>query len=114
MRRFACAALAAALLVGAPPAFAQSQPEDLPDFPGREDTFYRCVACHSFNLVSRQGMSREQWEDTLGWMTQRHGMPKVEGEEKRVILDYLSQAYPAIGHTPSGGGGGWQNPFKPQ
>lgn len=115
---FASLALAATTVAfalgSAPCAFAQAQPEDLPNFPGREETFYTCVACHTFNLVSRQGMSREQWDGTLSWMSERHGMPRLEGADRLLVLNYLSQAYPSIGHTPSGGGGGWQNPFKPQ
>ena len=47
------------------PAGAFEKPEDLPPGNGRDEAFYWCSACHSFNLVSRQGMSRSLWADTL-------------------------------------------------
>src|SRR4051794_22722063 len=46
-----------------------------PEGPGREETFALCTACHGFRLVSNQGMSRVQWDETLTWMTVRHRMP---------------------------------------
>jgi hypothetical protein len=82
------------------------EPEAFPDFPGREDTFYFCVACHNFQLVAQQGMSRHRWDSTLTMMTERHGMPNVEGAEREAILDYLEKAFPESEQP-----GGWQNPF---
>jgi hypothetical protein len=41
------------------------EPEEYPDLPGREETFYFCVACHNFKLVAQQGMSRSRWDGTL-------------------------------------------------
>jgi hypothetical protein len=69
-------------------------PEDLPAGPGREETFYSCTACHGFKLVSQQGMTRDQWDDSLNWMTARHGMNRIEGDDRKLILDYLAQHYP--------------------
>jgi hypothetical protein len=66
-----------------------------------------CAACHSFKVVGRQGMSRERWADTLGWMTEKHSMPKLEGADLDIILDYLAKVYPAS-QQPQGG---WKNPF---
>jgi len=42
---------------GPPPAFTSTdeKPKDLPDGPGREETFYACTACHNFKLVARKG-----------------------------------------------------------
>ncbi|MET0606692.1 MAG: hypothetical protein ABWZ80_09570 [Beijerinckiaceae bacterium] len=111
--RFACAAarICCGVLGGATfPALAES-PEDIPDHPGREETFYYCIACHSFRVVGRQGMSRERWDQTLDWMTEKHSMPKLAGEERKVILDYLEQAYPP---TAQRAPGGWVNPFAPK
>ena len=31
--------------------------EDLPEGPGREETFYACTACHNFKLVAAQGLT---------------------------------------------------------
>lgn len=84
----------------------QEEPEEYPDLPGREDTFYFCVACHNFKLVAQQGMSRHRWDSTLNMMTERHGMPKLEGEDREIILRYLEKAFPES-EAPQG----WQNPF---
>jgi len=84
----------------------QEEPEEFPDLPGREDTFYFCSACHNFKLVAQQGMSRHRWDSTLSMMTERHGMPKLEGPEREVILRYLENAFPEL-DSPRG----WQNPF---
>jgi hypothetical protein len=84
----------------------QEEPEEFPDFPGREDTFYFCVACHNFKLVAQQGMSRQRWDGTLDFMTERHGMQKLVGKDREAILDYLEKAFPE-----SASPRGWQNPF---
>jgi mono/diheme cytochrome c family protein len=85
--------------------------EDLPSGAGREETFGLCTACHGFRLVSNQGQTREQWDGTLTWMTERHNMPDVRGAERDLILDYLAQHYSP--RAPSRAGG-WKNPFAPQ
>ncbi len=96
------------------PAFApgDEKPEDLPDSPGREETFYACTACHNFKLVAAQGMTRAQWDDSLSWMTARHNMADIQGADRSLILDYLETHYAP--RAPSRAGGGWQNPFAPQ
>lgn len=109
--------LAASLMFFCGAAIAQPQtfepreetPEEFPDLPGRDDTFYSCTACHAFKLVAQQGMSRHRWDSTLDLMTDRHGMPKVEGQERAAILDYLEKAFPEAA-APRG----WQNPFLKQ
>jgi mono/diheme cytochrome c family protein len=113
--------LAALLLVESPAALAQPQtpaftprdesPEDFPPGPGREETFYACVACHNFKLVAAQGMDRARWDESVTFMTQRHNMPPLEGEERRIVLDYLEQTYPPRAPARPGG---WQNPFAPR
>jgi hypothetical protein len=96
----AVAAFAGAAMPQFMPASAQTlkqtdeSPEDLPPGPGRDDTFYLCTACHGFKIVAQQGMNRPQWEDSIDWMTEKHGMPKLEGEQRNLILDYLVMAYP--------------------
>jgi len=114
------AALALGVVMCAVPALAQApafaprdeQVEDLPAGRGREETFGLCAACHNFRLVSAQGMSRARWDETMTWMTVRHGMPDIQGEDRDVILDYLATHYPP--RAPSGPAGGWRNPFAPQ
>src|SRR5690606_32989565 len=79
-------------------------PEQFPDGPGREDTFYACTACHGFKLVAQQGMNRRQWEETLDWMTEKHGMPELQGADRTAVLDYLEATYPpraAPGRSPN-------------
>jgi len=106
--------LGAALLALGAAASAQNftprdeNPEDYPAGPGRDDTFYACTACHGFKLVAQQGMNRRQWDDSLNWMTERHGMPKLGGKERDVVLNYLEATFPP--RAPSGRGN-FQNPF---
>lgn len=111
-----CAAftVAAALLLGAPGASraqkAEETPEVLPAGPHRDETFYFCMACHSSQVVSRQGMNRERWDETLHWMSEKHAMPALEGEERKLVLDYLAQAFPPKAPAAAGG---WKSPFMP-
>jgi hypothetical protein len=84
----------------------EEQPEDYPDGPNREDTFYFCTPCHSFRIVAAQGMSRDRWNETFDLMVTRHKMPDVQGEERAKMLDYLAGAFPERKQP-----GGWKNPF---
>jgi hypothetical protein len=99
-------------LFGSPLAAAQSvtpnqeAPEDYPAGAGRDTTFYACTPCHGFKLVAQQGQTRSQWDDTLDWMTKRHGMPPIDGDMRKTVLDYLETTYP-----PRTAPGGWKNPF---
>lgn len=90
----------------------EETPEDYPDGPGRDDTFYACTACHGFKLVAQQGMNRRQWDESINLMIARHGMPEPEAKDREVILNYLEQTFPPR-TAPSGGssGGGFRNPF---
>ncbi len=53
-------------------------------------------------------MDRERWSGTLDWMTEKHGMAKLEGRDRDVVLDYLVKAYPQAATR------GWRSPFAPQ
>ena len=86
---------------------AEETPEQYPDRPGREDTFYSCTACHGFKLVAQQGQTRRQWDDTLNFMAEKHNMPVIEGNDRTVVLDYLEASFPPRAATTRG----WQNPF---
>ena len=115
MTRFASLAIAGLLLTA--PAVAQTafaprdeSPEEFAAGPGRDEAFYACTACHNFKLVAQQGMTRRQWEDSLQWMTDRHGMSPLPAKEQKVVLDYLEATFPP--RQPAGRGG-WQNPFAP-
>lgn len=89
---------------------ATETPDALPNFPGRDETFGYCIGCHSFQVVGRQGMSRERWDETLTWMTARHSMPVPDAAMRKVLLDYLTVAYP----EQRGSARGWVNPFAPK
>jgi hypothetical protein len=92
--RGAALALALSALLVAPARADDQGIEDFPPGKGREETVNLCTACHSGRLVSQQGMTRAQWDETLDVMTERHKMPKIEGEERALILDYLAAAFP--------------------
>lgn len=106
--------LVLALLAGlwlAPDAVGQRIEEDpavFPDGPGRDEVFYLCTGCHSSRLVRNQAMSRERWDETLTWMTERHGMPPLEGGERELFLDYLAR------HFGPSAGGAARSPFLTQ
>jgi hypothetical protein len=115
MRRAHLAMLMLALAIAAGPADAQLKndeegPEQYPAGPHRDEAFYFCTACHSFKIVAAQGMSRSRWDESLDWMVQRHSMPKLDGEDRDKILEYLSAAFP----EKTGAPGGWKNPFAPR
>ena len=105
-------AVIAAALLAATVALAQEEsPETMPDFPGRDETFGYCVGCHSMKVVGRQGMDRGRWDETLTWMSQKHSMPEPDADTRKLLLDYLAQAYPP---KPPAQGGGWISPFAPK
>ena len=83
------------------------KPEDYPPGPNREQTFYTCTPCHGFKIVAQQGQSRRQWDETLDFMTQRHNMPRLEGNDRKIVLDYLEASFP-----PRTSPRGFQNPFQ--
>lgn len=83
-------------------------PEEYPAGAGRDDTFYTCTACHGFKLVAAQGQNRRQWDDTINWMAEKHGMPKLEATNRETVLNYLEATFPP---SAPAGRGGFQNPF---
>jgi hypothetical protein len=80
--------LAGLMLAGT--ASGQEEPSVFPDGDYRDDVFYLCTACHSSHIVNRQAMSRERWDETLTWMSEVHGMPELEGDDRTAFLDYLT------------------------
>lgn len=93
--------LAALLAFPVPKATAEDDPfgSDWPQGPGREETGYLCGACHSLRLVTQQGLSRGDWDETLDWMIEEQEMDPLEADEREVILAYLSQHF-GIDHRP--------------
>lgn len=86
-----------------------STPDELPPGDGREDTFYRCTACHSTAVIRRSALSRAQWDELMDWMTEKHAMPPLEGDERDHIVGYLARAFPP--RAVRGGPRGAMNPF---
>ena len=96
MRRLLAIWLLLPMLAVAQPRDASEAVEDpsaLPAGPGQEETFFACTACHSTAIIRRSGLPRPQWDGLMDWMTEKHGMNPLEGEERRVIVDYLAQHF---------------------
>ena len=89
---------------------AQETPEALPEGPGRDEAFYACTACHGTAVIGRSRLTREGWDELMDWMTEKQGMAPLEGEERRVIVDYLARAFPPGARQQRRGG----NPFLTQ
>ena len=87
---------------------AEETPEELPEGPGREETFYACTPCHGFKIVAQQGQTHRQWEETVDLMVERHKMPAIEAADRKLILDYLAAKYPPRAEEATRG---WRNPF---
>jgi hypothetical protein len=106
----AVAVLEALMLLLASPSVtrAQETPDALPDAPGREETFYACTACHGTAVIRRSRLTREGWDELMAWMTEKHGMPPLEGEERRIVVDYLARVFPPRAQQQRGRG---DNPF---
>ncbi len=96
---FVLALLPALLIQGAQ---AEDDPfgSDWPEGPGREEAGYLCGACHSLRMVTQQGLSRSDWDETLDWMVEEQEMEPLEGEERELILSYLSEHF-GVDHRPS-------------
>ena len=99
--RFLTAVLALAAIAILTPALAQQPPPpidetpaDLPNGKGRDETFYACVVCHGSAIIKQQGMTRERWDQTLTWMTEKHNMAPPDAAERALIVDYLAATFP--------------------
>lgn len=67
--------------------------QGLPPGKGREEVFYACAPCHSLRLVTQQGLSQERWETTLDWMIDKQAMPEIAAEDRKLIVEYLTEFY---------------------
>jgi len=88
--------ISATVFMLASSAYAKGQGDDpdmalLPVGQGREQVFYLCSACHSIRTVTQQKLSRRVWDETLDWMVEEQGMPEQDDEDRKIILDYLSE-----------------------
>ncbi len=97
-------ALLALWLLLAMPARAQETEDALPPGEGRSETFGYCTPCHGVAVILRTRLTRPQWDALMDWMTEKQGMPPLEGELRRTIVDYLAR-------TLAPAGRGARNPF---
>ena len=74
--------------------------DGLPEGAGREEVYGLCGACHSLMIVKQQGLSRDAWAETMEWMVEEQEMEPLEGEEREIILSYLSEHF-GVDHRPS-------------
>ena len=102
---FATAAVLAGGLSAQDTKVQEDRPENYPDGPHRETTYYFCTACHGFKLVAQQGMTADQWHETLDWMQEKHALPVTQGKQRDELIEYLATAFPQRTKP------GWKNPF---
>ncbi|WP_085907603.1 hypothetical protein [Kiloniella majae] len=99
LRRGAATAflLASILFAFGSPSLGQDTDEDefegLVAGPGQEEVLIYCSACHSTRIVQQQGLSRDEWAETLEWMEEDQGMSEIEEPDLTLILDYLAKNY---------------------
>ena len=60
---------------------------------GAAATHAYCTVCHSERIVAQQGLTREDWLETLEYMVDEHGMAPIEGPDFDLVVDYLSTHY---------------------
>ena len=60
---------------------------------GATATHAYCTVCHSERIVAQQGLTREDWLETLEYMVDEHGMAPIEGPDFDLVIDYLSTHY---------------------
>ena len=63
----------------------------LPSALGGEEVVIFCAPCHSLKLVAQQGLSRNDWEETIQWMYDEQGMERMELADHELVLNYLSE-----------------------
>lgn len=64
--------------------------EELPQGPGREAVYINCTACHSIKHVTRQRMSRCEWDKLLGWMVGTNRMHPLSPWARTRIINCLA------------------------
>ncbi len=67
-----------------------SQYQRLPPGKGRDQVLENCTACHSATIILQNHMSMKQWDQTLTWMQEKHGLLDLEPKLRKTILQYLS------------------------
>ena len=52
-----------------------------------------CSTCHSLKIVIQSKASRQGWVDTIRWMQKEQGMPSLNKQSEKMILNYLAKNY---------------------
>lgn len=91
--RLACLAIAFILLAQGAWRPGQALGQELPAGTGRDDVEALCGGCHSLQLVTQQGLSREVWAEVILYMVEEQEMPELDPEEEQLVLDYLAHFY---------------------
>ena len=73
---------------------AATEPQDpfgdsWPEGEGRAITGQRCNVCHSLAIVKQQRLDRDGWDEVLEWMVEEQGMPELNEQEYKAVMDYL-------------------------
>ncbi|SEA08123.1 hypothetical protein [Microbulbifer marinus] len=65
----------------------------LPPGAGQAEVYGLCSSCHSLMIVKQQRLSKEAWLDTLDWMIEEQGMPRLPPKSLDLIASYLAEHY---------------------
>lgn len=60
---------------------------------GRDFVYLLCADCHSMQHVLEKRYTRSGWRGALERMTLDFGMAELQPDERKEVLDYLSQNY---------------------
>ena len=63
----------------------------LPPGKGIELVVKNCTACHSADIILQNNMSRKGWDEQILLMQKEQGMGRLNKDDRKVILDYLSK-----------------------
>lgn len=87
-------ALAALVLLAAPPAFAEEKPVPLKQAPGLDKVEGNCAACHSLDYIIMNSPfpNAALWEAEVQKMIKVYGAPIGDADAK-AIVEYLKANY---------------------
>ena len=65
--------------------------QGLPAAKGIRLVLDNCTVCHSTDIILQNHMNRKNWKKTITLMQQERGMAKLNKQDQKIILDYLSK-----------------------
>ena len=60
---------------------------------GYKEVKQHCSTCHSPKLIIQSQASHQGWVDTISWMQKEQGMPLLNKQNEKLILNYLVKNY---------------------